>query len=156
MNSTFLFWTNRIGCVMVSVLACSVVHCGFELRSGQTKEYTICICCLSAKHEALRRKSKDWLDRNQNTVSDWSDMSIHGRVFQWTSSITIQGCWSSTMWTSSSSHWKLICSRHFDWRSCLYLWHSMFCCNNVFSAQSLFNLKCLCKVKRMDSHVYVW
>jgi hypothetical protein len=33
------------------------------------------ICCFSAKEAALRRKSKDWLARNQNNVSEWSDMS---------------------------------------------------------------------------------
>jgi hypothetical protein len=39
---------------------------GFEPRSGQTKDYEIGICCFSAKHAALRRKSKDWLARNQD------------------------------------------------------------------------------------------
>jgi hypothetical protein len=37
--------------------------CGFEPRSGQTKDYKIGICCFSAKHAALRRKSKDWMAR---------------------------------------------------------------------------------------------
>ena len=39
----------------------SAVHHGFEPRSGQTRDYKIGICCFSAKHIALRRKSKDWL-----------------------------------------------------------------------------------------------
>ena len=43
---------------MVSVLASSVVDHGFELQSGQTKDYKISICCFSAKNAALRRKSK--------------------------------------------------------------------------------------------------
>ena len=60
---------------MVSVLAPSTVYCGYELRSCQTKEYKIGICCFSAKNAALRRKSKDWLARNQNNVSEWSDIS---------------------------------------------------------------------------------
>ena len=60
---------------MVSVLASSAVDRGFEPRSGQNKDYKIGICCFSAKHAALRRKSIDWLARNQNNVSDWSDMS---------------------------------------------------------------------------------
>ena len=64
---------------MVSVLASSVVDCGFEPRSGQTKDYKIGICCFSAKHAALRRKSKDW---NQNNESEWSDMSTRGLLFQ--------------------------------------------------------------------------
>jgi hypothetical protein len=51
--------TNRIGGVMVSVLASSAVDRGFEPRSGQTKDYKIGICCFSAKHAALRRKNKD-------------------------------------------------------------------------------------------------
>jgi hypothetical protein len=65
---------NHIGGVMVSVLTSSVVDRGFKPRSGQTKDYKIGICCFSAKHAALRRKSKDWLTRNQNNVSEWSDM----------------------------------------------------------------------------------
>jgi hypothetical protein len=67
---------------MVSVLASSVVDRGFDPRSGQTKDYKIGICCFSAKHAALRRKSKDWLARNQDNVSEWGDMSIHGLLFQ--------------------------------------------------------------------------
>jgi hypothetical protein len=53
---------------MISVLASSAVDRGFEPRSGQTKEYKIGICCLSAKHAAFRRKSKDWFARNQDNV----------------------------------------------------------------------------------------
>ena len=39
------------------------------------KTIKICVCCLSAKHAVLRRKSKDWLARNQNNVSEWGDVS---------------------------------------------------------------------------------
>ena len=67
---------------MVSVLASSAVDRGFEPRSGQTKDCTIGICSFSAKQAALRRKSKDWLARNQNNVSEWDDMSIRGLLFQ--------------------------------------------------------------------------
>ena len=45
-------------------------------RLRQTKNYDIGICCFSAKHAALRRKGKDWLARNQDKLSKWSDMSI--------------------------------------------------------------------------------
>ena len=72
----------RIGGVMVSVLASSAVDRGFDTRSGQTKDYKICIYCLSAKLTTLRRKSKGWLPRNQNNVSKWSDMSTRGLLFQ--------------------------------------------------------------------------
>jgi hypothetical protein len=34
---------------MVRVLDSSAINRGFELRSGQTKEYKIGICCFSAK-----------------------------------------------------------------------------------------------------------
>ena len=67
---------------MVSVLASNAVDHGFEPRSSQTKDYKIGICCFSAKHAALRRKSKDWLARNQNNVSEWSDMYVCGLLFQ--------------------------------------------------------------------------
>ena len=60
---------------MVSVLTSSAIDRGLEHRSGQTKDYKMGICCFSAKHAALRRKTKDWLARNQNNFSEWSDMS---------------------------------------------------------------------------------
>jgi hypothetical protein len=63
---------------MVSVLASILVDRGFEPRSGQTKDNNIGICCFCAKHAALRRKSKDWLARKQNNVSEWNDMSTCG------------------------------------------------------------------------------
>ena len=74
---------------MVSLLTSSAVDRGFELRSGQTKDYKIGICCLSAKHAALRSKSKDWLAQNQNNVSEWGDMSTRRLLFQWASTIEI-------------------------------------------------------------------
>ena len=67
---------------MVSVLASSVVDHGFEPQSGQTKDYKIGMCCFSAKYAALRSKSKDWLARDQNNVSEWGDMSIRRLLFQ--------------------------------------------------------------------------
>ena len=61
---------------MVSMLASSTVDQGFELRSCRAKHYKIGICCFSAKHAALGRKSKYWLARNQDNVSECDDMSI--------------------------------------------------------------------------------
>ena len=81
---------NRISGVMISVLTSSVVDHGFEPRSSQTKDYKIGIRCFSAKHAALRRKSKDWLGRNQDNVSEWGDLAIRGLLFQWASTIKIQ------------------------------------------------------------------
>jgi hypothetical protein len=71
-----------MGGIMVSIHASSVVDHGFEPQSGQTKDYKIGISCTSAKHTALRRKSKDWLARDQNNVSEWSDMSTRRLLFQ--------------------------------------------------------------------------
>jgi hypothetical protein len=67
---------------MVSVLASSVVDRGFEPQSGQNKDYKIGICCFSTKDTALRRKSKEWLTRNENNVSERSDMSTRRLLFQ--------------------------------------------------------------------------
>ena len=67
---------------MVSMFALSVVNRGLNVRFGQTKDYKTGICCFSTKHTALRRKSKDWLDLNQDNVSEWSDMFIIGLLFQ--------------------------------------------------------------------------
>ena len=67
---------------MVSKLALSVVDRGFKARSDHTKDYEIGICCFSTKHATLRRKYKDWLSRNQNNVSEWSDMSTRRLLFQ--------------------------------------------------------------------------
>jgi len=39
------------------------------------------MCCFSAKHAALRRKSKDWLARNQDNMSKLGDMSIRRLLF---------------------------------------------------------------------------
>jgi hypothetical protein len=66
--------TNN-GSIMVSMLASSAVDHGFRPRSDQTEDFKIGICCFSAKPTALRRKSKDWLARNQNNVPERNDMS---------------------------------------------------------------------------------
>jgi hypothetical protein len=61
---------------VVSVLALSVVDRGFKPRSSHTKDYKISMCCFSAKHASLRRKTKHCLTRNQSDVSECDDMSI--------------------------------------------------------------------------------
>ena len=57
---------NRMGGLMVSVLAWSAIDRGLETRSGQTKR---------------------WLVQNQNNLSEWSDMSTRRQL---TSIIKIQ------------------------------------------------------------------
>jgi hypothetical protein len=48
-----------IGGVILCMLTSSVVDCGHKPWSGQTKDYEIGICCLSAKHATLRIESTD-------------------------------------------------------------------------------------------------
>ena len=67
---------------MVSMLSSSAVDCGFKPQLGQIKDYKIGICCFSAKHAALRRKSKGWLARNEDNVTDWGDMSIYKNLIK--------------------------------------------------------------------------
>ena len=52
------YMMNHIDGVMVGVFTVSVIDCGYEPRSGQTKDYEIGICCFFAKHAALRRKQR--------------------------------------------------------------------------------------------------
>ena len=59
---------------MVRVLVSSVVHRG-SIPSRIKPDYKIGMCWFSAKHTTLRSMNKDWLVRNQDNVSEWSDMS---------------------------------------------------------------------------------
>jgi len=72
------------------VLASSAVDDVLEPRSGKTNDYKIGVCCFSAKQTTLSGKSKDWLTRNQEKVSEWSDMSTRGLLLQWATTIQIQ------------------------------------------------------------------
>jgi ribosomal protein L31 len=49
---------SSIGDVTVIVLASSAIEREFEIRSCPTKDYKIDICCFSAKHTSLTRKSR--------------------------------------------------------------------------------------------------
>jgi hypothetical protein len=55
-----------------------VVDRGFDPLLGQTNDNQIGICCFSAKHTVLMGKNKDWLARNQDSASEWRDMSSRG------------------------------------------------------------------------------
>ena len=57
------FTDNASGGVMGSMLASNAVGCWFETPSGQTKDYKIGTWDFSAKHVAVRSKSKDRLAR---------------------------------------------------------------------------------------------
>ena len=55
-------------------------------------------------------KEQNWLARNQNSVSEWDDkVFFRGLLFQWNN--TIKKTTTKRVGTSSSSHWKLNCSR---------------------------------------------
>jgi hypothetical protein len=85
----------------------------YVASSSPEPQNKIGICCFSAEHAALRRKSKDWFARNQYIVSELKDMSTSGLLFQWTSTINIQLIVSSsTKWSPSLSRQNITCSRH--------------------------------------------
>ena len=66
---------------MVSVLASSAIDCGSN--PGWVKLKTIKLVFVSPPLSTVsRRKSKDRLAQNQDNVSVWDDMSIHGLSFQ--------------------------------------------------------------------------
>jgi hypothetical protein len=55
--------------VIVSMPVSKFSRYGFNFRSWSSQDYKIGICCFSAKHSALRRKSKDWLVRKLSNFS---------------------------------------------------------------------------------------
>ena len=83
-----------VGGVMVSLLTLTGLECGrswVRVHVGSIQRLQkIDICCFSAKHTALKRKSKYWMARNQNNVSEWSDMPNCGLLFQCVSTIKMQ------------------------------------------------------------------
>jgi hypothetical protein len=75
------FFLSNMFQIIIIIFSCLngvMVSVWFETWSSQTKDWKIGICSFSAsaKHAAFRRKSKDWLTRNQDNVSEWGDMSI--------------------------------------------------------------------------------
>ena len=82
-----------------ALVSSNAVDHGFEPWSAKTKDYKIGTCCFYLKHAALRSKSKDWLERYEDNVSDWSDMSNHRLLFQW--AIENPAKCVGTKWTSS-------------------------------------------------------
>jgi hypothetical protein len=49
-------------------------------RTGRTNQKDYTMCCFFAKHASIRSKSKGWLARNQNNMSEWSHMSTRRLV----------------------------------------------------------------------------
>ena len=67
---------NYIGGVIVGLQQVWYIV-GSSLDQGKLSfhKYKIGICCFSAKHAALKNKSKVWLAQNNDNVSEWSNMS---------------------------------------------------------------------------------
>ena len=93
--------------VMVNMLTSSVEVCGFQLWSGQTKDYIIDICSFSAKQRLA------WY---QDNVSEWSNMSISGLLFQWASNIKI-----STKHVDLVQKWTS-CYKKILWKICFFIY----------------------------------
>ena len=68
--------------MVLVVLASSEVVREFESRLCQTKDCIIGICYFSAKHAILKSKRTDRLALNNDNVSEWSEMSTRGLLFQ--------------------------------------------------------------------------
>ena len=82
-----IFGDDHISGVMVRVLGSSSIDRRIELLLDQSQDNKTGICSFSAKHVALRRKDKYQLNRNQDNVSEWSDMYTRRLLFQGTSTI---------------------------------------------------------------------
>ena len=82
--------------------------------------YFFGICCFSAKHAALRRKSKDWLARNQDNMYEWDDTSISGLFFQWSSTIKVQV--SMHVGLDKSGHRRYFFEIHLDTAEKMFSW----------------------------------
>ena len=86
---------NLIGDVMFGVLASSALDHMIKSRSGQTKYNKTGFGCFPAcstkeQKQKKRKKKKKKLARNQDNVSEWSNMSTHGLLLQCTTTIKIQ------------------------------------------------------------------
>ena len=108
---------------MVSMLISSMLDCGLEPCTGQTKDYEFAICCYYARHTALRRKSKDWVGIRIMCLSRVTYLCVDDCVSELALQKCIEACWSITKQTSSSSssHKSVTCS-HLDIAEKLLIW----------------------------------
>ena len=67
--------------ILQMVLLISTIDAFFLMVFFSTEMSRNLVVC-TAEHAALMRKSKYWFARNQNNLSEWSDMSICGLLFQ--------------------------------------------------------------------------
>jgi hypothetical protein len=74
-----IFSENRIGGVIVSMLAASVIYRGFAPRLCQAKDYEIGICCFSArsiKEKELVGSESEYCVRVERHVYPWTFVSV--------------------------------------------------------------------------------
>ena len=64
------------------MLVSSAVDAELKPRLGQTKDYKLDICCFFTKHTVLMRKSAENQAKNQDNVSEWSNLSTSKLLFQ--------------------------------------------------------------------------
>ena len=86
-KNSLAFQSYHIGGLM-----CSPEYGKSWVRSlvGSKQNYKIGLCCFSANHITLKRKSKAWLARNQNNVFEWCDMSTRGLLFHGVNTVSTQ------------------------------------------------------------------
>jgi hypothetical protein len=84
------------------------------VQHEETKDDKFGTYCFSAKQAAWTSKSKDRLALNQDDVSKWSDMSIHGLLFELASAIKIQRSVTSARSCNNVGHlfWFTIFVQH--------------------------------------------
>ena len=98
------------------------LECG---RSGQIKDYVIGMLTHtnSTSHAVLRKKCKDWCARNEIMCpSGATYIPVNSCLNKLALLKSNQACWCRTNLTSSSSHWRLTCSRR-DIAEKLLSWH---------------------------------
>jgi hypothetical protein len=79
------FETNHVCGVIVSVFVSNVID-----RGPKVKHKTMKFVFAPSPRSTFRYKSEDSLARNQNNVSEWSDVCTRGLLFQLANTIKIQ------------------------------------------------------------------
>jgi hypothetical protein len=70
LQSDLVVLISRFGGVMVSVRSSKVIDHEFDAWAGQTKDYTMDICCFSFKDAILRCNNKDWWTLSKGNKCD--------------------------------------------------------------------------------------
>ena len=105
----------------------------------------LCNWYLLLPQAALKRKTKDWLPRNQNKVSEWSDISTRGLLLQWASIIKFQ-------LSGHRHHFRealnVTCSRHYR-ATKLLIWFKATTHSHTYFVSGGLNILCI-------RYLYLW